>query len=85
MLEPFRVRSEIGNPAAFVYAPKKLSWIKLKDTGSPTEALGDDGDKRPDPGSRPESQRVASCADRLAVTPSAFGDNGERKKVKTTV
>ena len=30
-----------------------------------------------DPGSRPESQRVASCANRLVVTPGAYrGDAG---------
>ncbi len=31
-----------------------------------------------DPGSRPESQRVASCANRLVVTPEAYRDDGER-------
>ena len=29
-----------------------------------------------DPGSRPESQRVASCANRLVVTPGAYRDDG---------
>ena len=33
--------------------------------------------KEKDPGSRPESQRVASCANRLVVTPVAYGDDGD--------
>ena len=38
----------------------------------------DDGDETLDPGSRPESQRVASCANRLLVTPDAdWGDGDE--------
>ena len=41
-------------------------------------AYGDDGDETLDPGSRPESQRVASCANRLVVTPEAYRDDGER-------
>ena len=39
-------------------------------------AYGDDGDETLDPGSRPESQRVASCANRLVVTPGAYRDDG---------
>jgi hypothetical protein len=31
-----------------------------------------------DPGSRPESQRVTSCANRLVVTPKAYRDDGEQ-------
>ena len=30
-----------------------------------------------DPGSRPESQRVGSCANRLVVTPDAYRGDGD--------
>ena len=33
--------------------------------------------KEKDPGSRPESQRVASCANRLVVTPGAYREDAD--------
>ena len=42
-------------------------------------AYGDDGNETLDPGSRPESQRVASCANRLVVTPGAYRRNNKRR------
>ena len=36
----------------------------------------EDGDETLDPGSRPESQRVASCANRLVVTPGSYREDG---------
>ena len=36
--------------------------------------------KSMDPGSRPESQRVASCANRLVVTPGAYREDGGKKR-----
>ena len=39
----------------------------------------EDGDETLDPGSRPESQRVASCANRLVVTSGAYREDDKEK------